>query len=298
MPTFRAAPVHIRVCATSANLGPGFDSFGLALGLYDDVIARVADSGLTVDVAGEGEDRVDRAERNLVVKAMRQTFKALGGQPRGLEIVCANRIPHSRGLGSSAAAIVAGILAARALTVTSMSDDDVLALATRMEGHPDNVAAALRGGLTVSWTDAGAVGVADLPVAPGITAVAFVPTTTQNTERARALLPASVPHAVAAANAARAALLPAALGGRMELLMAATVDALHQPFRLASQQRGSDLLDKLRAAGHAAVLSGSGPTVLVLCADPDEAHDAAAMATRGWVAHVLPVDREGARLVS
>jgi len=143
-PAFRAAPVRVRVPATSANLGPGFDAFGLALGWYDDVVARVADSGLSVDVAGEGADEVRRDARNLVVRAMYAAFDRLGGRPRGLEVVCANRIPHARGLGSSAAAIVAGVIAARGLVAgggENLDEAAVLALATESGGHPDNVAA-------------------------------------------------------------------------------------------------------------------------------------------------------------
>src|SRR3954451_15839238 len=141
-PTFRAAPLRIRVPATRANLGPGFDALGLALTLHDDVVARVTDSGLTVDVAGMGAATVARNARNLVVRALRTTFNQLKSKPRGLEVVCANRIPHGRGLGSSAAAIVAGIVAARTLVVgghEQLDDDATLALASEIEGHPDNV---------------------------------------------------------------------------------------------------------------------------------------------------------------
>src|SRR5919201_1165775 len=155
-PSFRAAPVRVRVPATSANLGPGFDALGLALARYDDVVVRVVDEGLFVDVAGEGADTVPRTGRHLVVRALRAGFEALGGQPRGLEVVCANRIPHSRGLGSSAAAIVAGVVAARALALGGeqvLDDAAVLDLAADLEGHPDNVAACLLGGLTVAWTE-------------------------------------------------------------------------------------------------------------------------------------------------
>src|SRR5881398_120060 len=155
--TFRAAPIRVRVPATSANLGPGFDAFGLALSLYDDVVVRVTDEpGLTVDVAGMGAATVARNARNLVVRAMRATFDRLGGRPSGLELVCANRIPHGRGLGSSAAAIVAGIVAARALVAGGaerLDDAAALALAAEIEGHPDNVAACLLGGLTLAWSD-------------------------------------------------------------------------------------------------------------------------------------------------
>ena len=155
-PMFRAAPTRVRVPATSANLGPGFDAFGLALGLYDDVVAQVSDdAGVRVDVHGEGSGTVPRDHRHLVAKAMLRGFDALGGRPRGLDLVCANRIPHGRGLGSSAAAIVSGLLLARSLVVGGeerMPDHAVLELASVLEGHPDNVAACLYGGAVIAWT--------------------------------------------------------------------------------------------------------------------------------------------------
>jgi len=153
-PAFRAGAIHVRVPATCANLGPGFDALGLALSRYDDAVARVGEDGLVVDVAGEGADDLPRDGTHLVVRTMQTVFERLGGQPRGLELVCANRIPQGRGLGSSAAAIVAGVLLARALVVAgdeAVPDEDVLALAAELEGHPDNVAACLRGGLTVAY---------------------------------------------------------------------------------------------------------------------------------------------------
>src|SRR3954464_11748539 len=220
-PTFRAAPVRVRVPATSANLGPGFDALGLALTLHDDVVARVTDSGLSVDVAGMGAATVARNARNLVVRAMRAAFDRLGGRPSGLEVVCANHIPHGRGLGSSAAAIVAGIVAARGLMVGGaerMDDAAALALATELEGHPDNVAACLLGGLPVSWTDGAAAHATRLDVDASVAPVVFVPGTSSSTKAARRLLPDVVPHADAARNAGRAALLVEALRRRPELL--------------------------------------------------------------------------------
>lgn len=155
-PAFRAAAVRVRVPATSANLGPGFDALGLSLGLYDDVVVRVADSGLHIDIAGEGAETLPRDESHLLVRSLRTAFDLLGGQPRGLEVVCANRIPHGRGLGSSSAAICAGIVAARAVTIggdARLDDAALLELATEIEGHPDNVAACLLGGFTLSWME-------------------------------------------------------------------------------------------------------------------------------------------------
>jgi homoserine kinase len=292
---FRAAPVRVRVPATSANLGPGFDALGLALALYDDVVVRVADEGLYVDVAGEGADSVPRTRRHLVVRALQAGFDALGGQPRGLEVVCANRIPHSRGLGSSAAAIVAGLTAARALALggeETLDDDAVLALAAELEGHPDNVAACLLGGLTLAWTPAeGPAQAVRLPVSPALRPVVFVPTTTSSTAKARKLLPETVPHADAARNAARSALLVHALAAEPSLLLTATEDRLHQPYRAAAQTRTAGLVEALRADGVPAVVSGAGPSVLAFAGAAD---DLTSYAPRGWSMEVLAVDHGGA----
>ena len=287
--------------ATSANLGPAFDSAGLALALHDDVVARVADAGLAIDVAGEGADRVPRNERHLVVKAMRAAFRLMGGQPRGLELVCANRIPHGRGLGSSAAAIVAGIAAARALVVGGderLDDAAAVDLAHRMEGHPDNVAAAVYGGLTLAWSDSpdSARAVRHEPGA-WLRPVAFVPTTQLKTAKARALLPSAVPLADAARAAGRAALLSTALTTEPGLLLAATSDTLHQEYRRSAYPRSMALVDVLRGEGIAAVVSGAGPTVLVLARDDDEVDAAGARAPKWFTAHRLDVDREGVEVV-
>jgi len=299
-PSFRAAPVRVRVPATSANLGPGFDTAGLALTLYDDVMVRVAERGLAVDVAGEGAERVARDRRNLVIKSLRATFDALGGQPRGLEVVCANRIPHSRGLGSSAAAIVAGITAARSLVLGGEETLDVehaLGLAADLEGHPDNVAACLFGGLTLAWTEPGTgVRAARFTPSPAVVPVAFVPPTRSSTAKVRRLLPEVVPFADAAANAASAALLVSALTQRPQLLLAATSDRLHQPYRAPAMPRTATLVQRLRAGGIAAVVSGAGPTVLALT-DAGMAQDLASFAPRGWAVLPLGVDGAGAAVL-
>ena len=295
---FRAAPVRVRVPATSANLGPGFDALGLALSLYDDVVVRVADEGLFVDVAGEGADSLPRTRRHLVVRALQAGFDVLGGQPRGLEVVCANRIPHGRGLGSSAAAIVAGLAAARALVLggaDTLDDDALLALAAELEGHPDNVAACLLGGLTLAWTPAdGPAQAVRLPVSPALRPVVFVPTTSASTARARKLLPETVPHADAARNAGRSALLVHALSADPGLLLAATEDRLHQQYRAASQARTAGLVDALRADGVPAVVSGAGPSVLAFAGPTD---NLGSYAPRGWSVEVLSVDPAGVELL-
>jgi homoserine kinase len=300
-PSFRAAPVRVRVPATSANLGPGFDALGLALAHYDDVVVRVADEGLYVDVAGEGADKVPRTARHLVVRALRAGFDALGGQPRGLEVVCANRIPHARGLGSSAAAIVAGVVAARALALggeDSLDEAALLALAADLEGHPDNVAACLLGGFTVAWVDdAGRARAVRLEPAPALRPVIFVPSTTASTARARKLLPEAVAHADAARNAGRAALLVHALSAPdadPALLLAATEDRLHQQYRAPAIPRSVALMDSLRGAGVPAVVSGAGPAVLAFA--PNGA-DLSNYAPRGWTAEQVQLDRSGASVL-
>ena len=283
--------------ATSANLGPGFDTAGLALALHDEVVASVAGSGLRVDVSGEGADALPRGERHLVVSAMRAAFARLGGQPPGLVVRAANRIPQSRGLGSSSSAIVAGVLAARGLVQDGerlLDDDAVLALADELEGHPDNVAACLCGGLTLAWTGADGVRVLRLDASGDLLPVALVPSTRSSTKQVRGLLPAQVPHADAAANAARAALLPLALTAHPDLLMAATEDRLHQPYRAPAMRPTAELVAALREAGVPAVVSGAGPTVLALTSRA-AAPQVAAAAPAGWRALVLEVDALGAR---
>ncbi|WP_431926968.1 homoserine kinase [Nonomuraea jabiensis] len=266
--------VEIRVPATSANLGPGFDSLGLALSLYDDVEAALTDeAGVHVTVEGEGAGELDLGEGHLVVKAMRVTFDRMGiTQPTGIRLHCRNRIPHARGLGSSSAALCAGILAARALAEGEQpsergrfSDDDVFALATEMEGHPDNVAPCLAGGLTVAWYDhSGAPRMVKVAPDERIRPVVVVPATRLATETARGLLPKDVPHKDASFNAGRAALLIAALTQRPEpgLLLAATEDRLHQHYRAPAMRATANLVERLRAVGVPAVVSGAGPTVL------------------------------------
>ena len=310
---FNDGAVRVRVPATSANLGPGFDALGLALSLYDDADVRVLDSGLSIEIDGEGADLAGAGEDHLVVRAMRKTFAALGSQPPGLGLRCVNRIPHGRGLGSSAAAIVAGILAARALVpagTEALPDEDLLALATEMEGHPDNVAACLGGGLTIAWTEDGQPRMARLEPLASISPVICVGPAPVRTEVARRLLPGQVPHAAAAANAGRSALLVAALTqlpAETGALLAATRDWLHQDYRAEAMPETAALVGRLRAAGLPAVVSGAGPSVLALLSsrpgEPDYRHylDSLGSIVRetgiAWHISSLDVERQGARVL-
>lgn len=299
-PSYRAEPVRVRVPASSANLGPGFDCFGLALSLHDVVEAQVIGDGLDLSVSGEGAHTVSRDTRHLVVRAMTECFARLGGSPRGLRVACTNAIPHGRGLGSSSAAIVAGIVAARALCVDGeqrLDDAALLRLATDLEGHPDNVAAALAGGFTLAWTEPEGARSIRLEPSPRIAPLAFVPDTELSTRKARGLLPDTVPHADAAANAARAALLVEALTRRPELLLVATEDRLHQDYRGPAMPASLDLIKRLRADGVAATVSGAGPTVLALVT-VDDVPRVAGLAGEGWRVHHLRVDPAGATVLS
>jgi homoserine kinase len=293
-------PVTVRVPATSANLGPGFDALGLALTLHDVVEARVIPDGISIKVSGAGQDSAASGEDHLVIRAMRAAFEVLGAQPPGIGLRCVNAIPQGYGLGSSAGAIVSGLLAACALAADSkdLTDADVLRIATRIEGHPDNVAACLAGGLAIAWTSASGTHTARLEPVEGLTPVLCVPAHPVLTETARGLLPPSVPHADAAANAARAALLIAGLTVDPALLMAGTEDFLHQPYRAAVMPATAGLIGRLRAAGIPAAVSGAGPAALALIVSGMHPGPEAVEAIAGsaWRVHRLQIDRDGATL--
>jgi homoserine kinase len=306
--TWSDTPVLVRVPATSANLGPGFDALGLALGLHDQIDVAVTGSGLSVEVSGEGAAEVaDAGEQHLVVRAMRVAFDDLGlAQPPGLALRCVNRIPHGRGLGSSAAAIVAGILAARALAGASVRPQDALPLASALEGHPDNVAPCLFGGLTIAWladSTAAAHAVRLEPLAD-LRPVAFIAPEPVSTKVARGLLPASVPHAHAARNAGRAALLVAALTARPDALFDGSEDLLHQSYRAPVMPATHELVSMLRAAGVPAVVSGAGPSALAFLtgdeageADLEKLDSIARETGTHWRITPLAVERHGASAV-
>jgi homoserine kinase len=289
---FVAGPVWARVPATSANLGPGFDALGLALGLHDHLQAEITRDGVRVSVTGEGAGELPTGERHLVVRAMFATFDVLGARPAGLAVTCANRIPQARGLGSSSAAIVGGILLARTLVADGPQRLDqaaALRLAAEMEGHPDNVAPCLLGGFTIAWSAGDQAQAVAVEPADAVQPVIFVPEERGLTAEARAALPASVPHADAALTAGRAALLVYALTRDPSLLLAATEDRLHQKYRAAGMPGTAALVESLREAGVAAVVSGAGPSVLALSEVPEDLFPGT-----GWAVRRLSVDRHGA----
>jgi homoserine kinase len=281
------ARATVRVPASTANLGPGFDAVALALGWSDDVDVEALDpaDGVVVEVVGEGAGRVGDGEDHLVVRSLRASLDAAGAPQPGLRLVCRNGVPHGRGVGSSAAAVVAGAVAGRALLEdpSALADDDLLDLVCGIEGHPDNAAASLLGGLTLGWREGRRWRAVRSQPHPDLDAVVMLPGTELSTARARALLPTQVPHGDAAWTAGRAALLVEALTRRPDLLLPATDDRLHQRQRASVMPEAWDLVVRLRDRGEAAVVSGAGPTVLVLTtADRGEALQAELAGTPGW----------------
>nr|WP_217498771.1 homoserine kinase [Leifsonia sp. C5G2] len=297
----RGRTVAVKVPATSANLGPGFDTLGLALALYDELEVSVRDEpGATVEVVGVGEGEVATDESNLVVRAIAHTFDAVGVPMPGLNLRARNSIPHGRGLGSSGAAIVSGIMAAKGLLegVVDLDAQQLLALANDMEGHPDNVAPALFGGLTIAWVTPEGPRFKKLIVHRGVSPLVLVPEHVMSTALARSLQPQSVPHEDAVFNVSRSALLVAALIQSPELLHAATEDKLHQSYRASAMPETDRLITLLRENGFAAVVSGAGPSILVLGSDPSQRLAAAKLveeaAQTRWQPLMLAVDFKGA----
>lgn len=301
----------VLVPATSANLGPGFDSFGLALDLHNRFVADLAEEW-SVAVAGEGEGVLASDGTNIVARAMAVAFEEAGRPELRASIICVNGVPTGAGLGSSSAAIVGGLLLGEALAGVDFGEQRRIELAARIEGHPDNVAAALLGGFTVCWVEAGSVRSARFEPARGLATVVVPATGELATTVARAMLPDAVPHADAAFNVAHAGLLAASIAtGRPELLGAALEDRLHEPYRAPAVADLQQVHDILRDAGAAGVaLSGAGPTVIGLVAgDTDEAAHAMAAKVAERAAgriraigtrrppRALRIDRGGARLL-
>lgn len=267
--------VTVTVPGSSANLGPGFDTLGLALSVYDTVEVEIIPSGLEVEVFGEGQGEVPLDGSHLVVKAIRAGLKAADAEVPGLRVVCHNNIPQSRGLGSSAAAAVAGVAAANGLADFPLTQEQIVQLSSAFEGHPDNAAASVLGGAVVSWTNLSIDGKSQpqyaavpLEVQDNIRATALVPNFHASTEAVRRVLPTEVTHIDARFNVSRVAVMIVALQQRPDLLWEGTRDRLHQPYRAEVLPVTSEWVNRLRNRGYAAYLSGAGPTAMVLSTEP------------------------------
>lgn len=290
--------VTVSVPASSANLGPGFDALGIALELRDEVRVRATTGATHVTVEGEGAGKVPEDDTNMVVQALRAGLESVGASQIGIEMHCVNRVPHGRGLGSSSAALVSGLAAAGALLEPGALDTEaIFQLAVQMEGHPDNAAPAVYGGAVVGWMEPSAGQVTprayaqQFEVSPQVRLTVLIPEFELATSQARGLLPESVPHRDAAFNAGRAALLPLALAQHPELLFFATEDRLHQEYRREGMPQSLEMVDRLRAAGTPAAISGAGPTVIVFDhLDPATRKD---LEHLGWKPRELPVAPQG-----
>ncbi|OJU40180.1 MAG: homoserine kinase [Microbacterium sp. 69-10] len=292
--------VIVTVPATSANLGPGFDTLGLALSIYDTLTASSFDDDrLEIEVEGSGAAEIPTDTSNLVVRTIAHVYADAGRRMPGLRIHALNGVPHGRGLGSSGAAVTAGILIAKGLLAgdVDLDDEALLRLATELEGHPDNVAPALFGGLTIAWMGERGPQHKKLLVHRGVAPLVFVPGFTMSTSLARSLQPPHVPREDAVFNVSRSALLVAALTQSPELMLDATADRLHQDYRGAAMPETLRLVQALRAEGFAAVVSGAGPSVLVLADGPGTRQRAVevadAVTDTPWDAHMLAVDVRG-----
>jgi len=284
----------ISVPATSANLGPGFDSLGVALELRDVVSVELTDTpGIRVRISGEGADRLPTDEHHLVAQVLSKALVDLGVEFTGIDITCTNKIPQGRGLGSSAAAVVAGLAGASALANDGDVDLDwVFAQAVVYEGHPDNAAACAYGGLTVAWT-AEHPHARSVQILPDIQAIVGVPSGELLTEHARGLLPESVPHVDAAFNSARSALLIIGLTQDASVLLAATDDRLHQNYRAEAYPDSMAVVSALRSAGVAACISGAGPAVLAFAIHGQDDYATKIIENAGFSAHNLPFAKRG-----
>ncbi|KAA8740349.1 homoserine kinase [Corynebacterium tuscaniense] len=268
---------RVTVPGSTANLGPGFDTLGLAVGIYDTVEVEVTDSGLEVEIFGEGANELPRDSSHLVVKAINSALHAADAHAPGLKVTCTNNIPQSRGLGSSASAAVAGVIAGNTLAGSPLSTDDVIQLSSAFEGHPDNAAASVVGGAVVSWTDIPVDGVSQpvyravpLTVHPDIKATALVPNFHASTNAVRKVLPSHVTHTDARFNVSRTAVMTVAIQTHPEFLWEGTRDRLHQPYRADVLPVTAEWVNRLRNRGYAAFLSGAGPTAMVLSTEPIE----------------------------
>lgn len=300
--------VTVRVPATSANCGPGFDTLGLACTLYNETTYEITDKkGFQLEVTGEGAEYLKPFGRNLAFASFLRVWNQLrDGERIGLKVTMTNRIPMSRGLGSSSSAIIAGLYAANALCDDYYTKDDLLKIATDIEGHPDNVAPALYGGFTVSYMEQGGVHSLRLLPAKPLKFIAVVPDSKLPTSLARQAIPATVPHHDAVYNASRASLLVGSLlSGRYEYLGMALEDKLHQPYRAHLIPGLFDVFAAARNAGaYNAIISGAGSTVMAYASPEADCEGIAEAMVRTFAEHgehacyhILDIDEEGVKKI-
>jgi homoserine kinase len=297
------AAVKVRVPATVANLGPGFDALGAAIRMHLEIEIEPRRDSIDVMVEGEGAEQLPQDDTNLVLRSMSAFFDHVGRRPPGYAVRVRNPIPLASGLGSSAAAVVGGLFAARAITGRNVPQIEMVSLATQIEGHPDNVLAALLGGLVVCYHVDGDLRYFRLEPSERLVPIVAVPREQFSTKKARELLPDEVGFGDAQYTASRAALLVGAMttGAGADVLADAMTDKLHEPHRLNLMPESAAVHAELRAAGLAAALAGAGPSLLIVVPRP-EAHTRAEQIRRicrernsGWRVFVSEWEPEGAR---
>lgn len=299
--------ISVRVPATTANLGPGFDVLGLALNLYNYVEMKTNAQGLTIEIIGEGEDLIPINEENIVFRAAKKVWEKCQFRYDGIYIKLKNNIPLARGLGSSAAAITGGMVAANALAGYPLSNQEILQLATEFEGHPDNVAPALLGGLIISNFENGKVHTHQIEVHDRLQIVAIVPDFQLSTKLGRELLPQFVTIEDASFNISRVSfLITAFLTGNFKLLNLGMEDRLHQPYRselIPGMEKA--FLNAKKAGAYGVALSGSGPTLIAFCPDNIQFEQISSSMARAFREHNISIsimnllpDNYGARVIN
>ncbi|HEX3030913.1 MAG TPA: homoserine kinase [Bacillota bacterium] len=293
--------VRVRVPATTANLGPAFDAVGMALQLYNTVEMDIISQGLRFEISGVGADFIPRNGSNLIYKVARKVLERVGFEAPGLHIRLNNGIPVSSGLGSSAAAIVGAMVAANELSGSRLTQEELLVMATELEGHPDNVAPALLGGVVVAVGSEGRVEHFEFDPPEGMMAVVAIPSFPMSTKAARGLLPSGISFQDAVFNVGRTALLVASLAkGHLEGLLVGMEDKLHQPYRSPLIPGMDEVFAEAKKAGAKGVaLSGAGPTLIAFTRGNEE--KIAATMQNTWQDHgvetqvlVVAPDRKGA----
>ena len=296
--------VTVKVPASTTNLGPGFDCLGLALKLYNTVeMERTEEKDITIKISGEGEKELPRDELNIILSAIKLVFDKAGEKLCGLRIRQVNQIPIGRGLGSSAATRLAGIMAANELLKANLSEGEILRLAAELEGHPDNVAASLFGGLVIVGREGKDFRWLRLEVPENLKVVVAIPERRLSTQRARDILPEKISLSDAVFNLSRVAMLVSSLiSGRWQYLAVSTQDRLHQPYRSSLVPGMEEVFEAaLKEGARGAFLSGAGSTVAAL-ADENEKRIGKAMQEaflkKGLKSRVkvLEIDKKGAQV--
>lgn len=291
--------VTLTVPATTANLGPGFDSIGLALDIRDRITATIVESGVKVSITGNGADSLPTDGTHLIAKVAMDAATKWGLPISGLAIECENNIPQGRGFGSSAAAIIAGLVIARDLTGADITNHELLREANVIEGHADNISACLFGGLTINaWTSLADVECISLPVHSDVVVVMGIPQTELDTHKARGFLPTQVPYEDAIFNSSRSALLVAAMTTQPELLVAATADRLHQDYRKDAYPESLAIVNALRAAGIGGAISGAGPSVAALTTAHQVAQAKDIISAGGFQAQQVAISTAGVAVIA